>query len=319
MYLDTMNSKGTVFNIQRFSIHDGPGIRTTVFLKGCALGCFWCHNPEGRHSYPEIQYFPNRCIACGACVTACPHSAHELRDDLHIFIRERCEASGTCVETCYSGALQLTGRFMTVDQVMEEVLPDRAFYETSGGGVTLSGGEPSLCGAFGRELLEQCRNQGLHTAIETSGECPWSSLENLLPVTDLIMMDIKHMARDKHRTATGKSNDRILDNAHRLALTDKPIIFRTPVVPTVNDSEEEIRQITSFVRNLMNLRNGKSNAGHGSATISYELLTFHRLASDKYSSLGLEYKAATMHTPTRERMLGLVAVAKRHGIEARIR
>ncbi len=314
-----MRSKGLVFNIQRFSIHDGPGIRTTVFLKGCTLSCFWCHNPEGRKSYLEIQYFPDRCIACGECVTACPHSAHELHDKLHVFLRERCEASGKCVETCYAQALQLNGRLMSVEQVMEEVLRDRPFYDTSGGGVTLSGGEPVLSSEFGLELLQQCKRQGLHTAIETCGECPWSALESFLPFTDLVMMDIKLMAADKHRAATGKANDRILDNARRLALTEKPIIFRTPVVPSVNDSEEEIQQIAAFVQNMISLRISNGLVTNGNSTIRYELLSFHRLASGKYSSLGLEYKAATFQTPKKERMSELLEAARARGVEACIR
>ena len=313
-----MSDTGTVFHIQRFSIHDGPGIRTTVFLKGCALGCFWCHNPEGRRPYPEIQYFADRCLACGACVAACQYSAHEMRDGLHVFLRERCESSGKCVETCYSQALQLNGRFMTVEQVMEEVLRDTAFYETSGGGVTLSGGEPTLSSDFPRRILKQCKDHGLHTAIETCGESPWASFETLLPVTDLIMMDIKHVAPDKHRAATGKSNDRILANARRLALTDKPIVFRTPVVPSVNDTGEEIGQIASFIRDLKDQRKTNGNGRGETADIRYELLAFHKLASDKYTSLGLDYKASGIETPTGAKMSELLRVAKRCGIEARI-
>src|SRR5512143_508835 len=194
-----MSRTGTVFQIQRFSIHDGPGIRTTVFLKGCSLRCFWCHNPEGRFPSREIQYFPARCIACGACVDACPNSAHEMCDGLHVFLRERCRVSGRCVESCYPQALQLNGRRMTVGQVMGEILPDRPFYDSSGGGVTLSGGEPAVSFSFSREILEACKREGLHTAIETCGEYPWRALEVLLPATDLILMDIKHMDPGRHR------------------------------------------------------------------------------------------------------------------------
>jgi pyruvate formate lyase activating enzyme len=240
-----------------------------------------------------------------------------MHNDLHFFLREECLVSGRCVETCYSQALQLNGRFMTVGEVMDEVLLDRAFYKTSGGGITLSGGEPALSNGFAQELLTRCKKEGLHTAIETCGEYPWASLEGLLPVTDLIMMDLKQMAPDKHQVATGKSNDRILANARTLALTEKPIVFRTPIVPTVNDTEEEIGQIASFVRELIELRtkNGKPNK----PPITYELLTFHKLASDKYGSLGLEYDVSTITPPTRERMSELAEVARRHGVEVRSR
>ena len=156
-----MSASGNVFNIQRFSIHDGPGIRTTVFLKGCTLACFWCHNPEGRHTYPEIQFFPERCITCGECVWVCPHSAHEIRDGVHVFHRDLCQNHGACAEACCAQALQLAGQVMSVAQVMEEVLRDRPFYESSGGGVTLSGGEPSLSSSFALEILKQCKNHHL--------------------------------------------------------------------------------------------------------------------------------------------------------------
>jgi pyruvate formate lyase activating enzyme len=314
-----MNTEDVVFNIQRFSLHDGPGIRTTVFLKGCSMQCFWCHNPEGQHPEPELRFFPDRCIACGECVKACPSHAHELRDGVHIFFRERCTLNGRCVETCYPHALQMEGRTMTVGQVMVEVLADLVFYKTSGGGVTLSGGEPALSKEFAREILEQCKLNGIHTAIETCGECPWTALEALLPVTDLIMMDIKHLTREKHQAATGQSNERILENARRLALSGKPIIFRTPIVPTVNDSREEIGQIALFVHDLIELRQKNNPPGNHPADITYELLAFHKLASDKYPSLGLEYKAAAINPPTKEQMATLAEEVKRCGLAVTVR
>lgn len=312
-----MATSELVFNIQRFSLHDGPGIRTTVFLKGCSLRCFWCHNPEGQHPPRELRYFPDRCIACGQCVVACPNNAHELKDGVHIFLRERCDLTGRCVETCYPRALQLEGQPMTVGEVMEEVLRDKTFYEISRGGITLSGGEPALSRDFALEILRRCKENGLHTAIETCGECPWTSLEALLPVTDLIMMDIKQMAPEAHRSATGQSNERILANARQLALTGKTVVFRTPVIPTVNDSEEEIGEIARFVSELVALRG--TNGSASEETIRYELLAFHNLASDKYRSLDREYRASALHPPTNEKMSQLLDAARRHGIEARVR
>jgi pyruvate formate lyase activating enzyme len=313
-----MIHSGPVFSIQRFSIHDGPGIRTTVFLKGCSLSCFWCHNPEGRRGRPELQFFPDRCINCGACVAECPHSAHEFIAGAHVFHRDRCDTTGSCVATCYSQALQLSGETMSVEQVMAEVSRDEAFYRGSGGGVTLSGGEPSLNREFSHEILKQCQDRGYHTAIETCGECPWESLEALLPVTDLIMMDLKQIRPDRHREATGKSNDRIVENARRLAMTRKPLVFRTPVVPTVNDSTDDIKGIASFLRELTEMRKKQTN-GQGAAKLSYELLPFHRLASDKYHSLGMEYRAASLQPPTKEQMQSLAEVAKEFGIETVVR
>ncbi|MEM2111061.1 MAG: glycyl-radical enzyme activating protein, partial [Candidatus Bathyarchaeia archaeon] len=217
--------KGCVFDIQRFSVHDGPGIRTVVFLKGCSLHCFWCQNPEGIHLKPEIMFFPERCIACGKCVAICPEKSHVIKDGIHYFLREKCTSCGKCVEVCYAGALQLTGKEMTVDEVLDEVLKDRKFYEISGGGVTLSGGDVVVQHEFAYAILERCKTEGLHTAIETAANCEWKVLENLLPVTDLIMMDIKLLDPKKHKEVTGVSNERILENAQKLSKTDKPLII----------------------------------------------------------------------------------------------
>jgi pyruvate formate lyase activating enzyme len=315
----SMNSVGVVFNIQRFSIHDGPGIRTTVFLKGCPMRCYWCHNPEGRHPYPEIRYHADRCIACGACVAACPNHAHELVNGAHVFNRDLCRVSGECVQTCYSGALELNGRLMSVSQILEEVLRDRAFYDGSNGGVTLSGGEPSLFSHFARCILEACKAEGLHTAIETCGEIAWRSYEEILPFTDLVMMDLKLVTPENHLAVTGRSNERILANARNLALSDKPLLFRTPVVPTVNDNEEEVAKISQFIRSLIDLRHRNGGVVKNHAAITYELLPFHKLASDKYTSLGMDYPAAALDTPAKSRMLELLDVVKMHGIDARIR
>ncbi len=312
-----MNAADVVFNIQRFSLHDGPGIRTTVFLKGCSMRCFWCHNPEGQHPEPELRYFPERCISCGQCVISCPNHAHEMHDGAHIFLRDNCALSGKCVETCYPRALQMEGRLMTVGQVMDDILPDKPFYESSGGGVTLSGGEPALSKDFAREILEHCKQHRLHTAIETCGDVPWASLEALLPFTDLIMMDIKHFDSARHQLTTGQPNDRILSNAHRLALSGKAIVFRTPVVPSVNDTEDDIKQIATFVRELIELR--KSVSRNGSGEIIYELLAFHKLAAGKYPSLGLDYKAHDVEPPTKERMAELLDAARGCGIDASMR
>jgi pyruvate formate lyase activating enzyme len=312
-----MNTADVVFNIQRFSLHDGPGIRTTVFLKGCSMHCFWCHNPEGQHPEPELRYYPERCISCGQCVISCPNHAHGMKEGSHVFLRDNCSLNGACVATCFSGALQMEGRMMTVDQVMQEILADKAFYESSGGGVTLSGGEPALNKDFAMEILQQCKQHQLHTAIETCGEIPWASLEALLPFTDLVMMDIKHLNSHAHLLATGQQNDRILSNARRLALSGKTIVFRTPIVPTVNDSEADITGIALFVRELIGMR---ENAGQNSSGgIRYELLAFHKLAAGKYSSLGLDYKAHDIEPPTKERMTILLNAARNSGIEVSMR
>ncbi len=297
---------GIIFDIQRFSIHDGPGIRTTVFLKGCSLRCFWCHNPEGIRAKPEIRFDPARCIGCGACIAVCTHGGQILdAEGRHIYDRTECVVCGECVEECFAEGLVLTGKTQTAEEVAAEVLRDRAFYETSGGGVTLSGGDPALQPAFSAEILARCKAEGLHTAIETAGNYPWASLAGLLPNTDLVMMDLKQMDPAKHRDATGVTNERVLATAQRLAVeTDKPLLFRVPVVPGVNDADDEIAAIAAYVRQLTDAR----CAAGGRASITLELLAFHRLASQKYQSLGLDYRAASLEPLAESRMNELRAI-----------
>jgi pyruvate formate lyase activating enzyme len=304
----TQQNTGIIFDIQRFSIHDGPGIRTAIFLKGCSLHCFWCHNPESIHPKPEIEFFPQRCIHCDICLTECPNHACSAVDGTIVHHADRCAACGHCQEFCFAEALVLTGREMTAQEVMAEVLCDRQFYTNSGGGVTLSGGEPVLQTSFSRAILEQCRADHIHTAIETAGNYLWEMVEALLPFTDLVMMDIKHLDPVKHRAATGASNHRILENARRLAGTTRPLLFRTPVVPTVNDSEAELRAIALFIQELIEAR--YTAAGEDAAPITYELLKFHKLAGDKYRSLGVEYKAQDLEMLSQETMMALERVVQ---------
>lgn len=296
--------QGFVTNVQRFSIHDGPGIRTTVFLKGCNLRCYWCHNPETLKPKPELQVFPERCIGCGVCFERCPQSAHVVEDGGRVFHRELCVACGTCADTCYAQALVIVGECKTVEEVVEEVLRDRPFYERSGGGVTLSGGEPLLQFGFARALLERCKAEGLHTAIETAANLPWERIEAVLPVTDLVMMDIKLLDAQSHRKCTGVSNERILANARRLGDCGTPLIVRTPVIPGVNDRESDIAAIAAFVADMPGL-------------LYYELLPFHPMAGGKYESLDMVYHAKQLKPPPKEHVEALAAVAREQGIEVR--
>jgi len=303
--------QGIVTNIQRFSLHDGPGIRTTVFLKGCNLRCFWCHNPETWSPKPEIQVFPSKCIGCGACLGVCPQGAHGMVDGAKVYDRDKCVACGKCAKTCYAEALVFTGKTMSVDDVLAEVLADRPFYATSGGGVTLSGGEPALQLDFSYAILARSKAGGVHTVIETDANYAWEWLEKLLEVTDFVMTDIKHMDSEKHRAITGVPNERILDNHRRLMATNKPVVFRTPVVPTVNATPEEIGAIAAYIRDLAELR---AQSGSPAPPPRLELLPFHRLAGDKYRSLGLDYKAKDLPTPTKDEMAAFVALAVGYGI-----
>jgi pyruvate formate lyase activating enzyme len=308
---------GVIFSIQRFSIHDGPGIRTTAFFKGCSLRCFWCHNPEGVQPGAEIQYFAERCIGCGECVIACPEGAHLLEGGMRTYDRSRCIVCGTCLDTCYTGALERTGTCYTVEQALAELVRDRAFYDESGGGITLSGGDPLVQAGFAKALLQACRAAGLHTALETAANCRWEILEAVLPFTSLIMMDIKHMDPEKHRSATGVSNHHILTNAARLAEMGMPLIFRTPVIPGVNDTPEEIGAIAHFIRQITLA--GQQHGYYQDIQPAYELLPFHQLAAGKYHSLGLEYGPIHIKPPSREHMQLLVKIATNEGFVARAR
>jgi pyruvate formate lyase activating enzyme len=309
---------GFVFNIQRFSTHDGPGIRTTVFLKGCPFHCFWCHNPEGLNPRQEVQFFPDRCILCGECVILCEQGAHLIQDNTHTYDRTRCIQCGRCIEACCAEAVQFSGKVMSVDEVLEEVLRDEAFYETSKGGITLSGGEPLLQLDFTHQLLTLCKASGIHTAVETTLYRKWDEIVPLFPVVDLFLVDLKVMDGDQHRAFTGVSNRQILANARRLAGTDKPVIFHTPVIPTVNDTPEAIASIAEFVRDMIKLRAEVISPG-SDACISLELLPFHRLAGGKYESLGLEYSAKNFAPVPQEKLAELLQAAQQYGIPVKIR
>ena len=299
---------GVVLNIQRFSIHDGPGVRTTVFLKGCTLRCFWCHNPESISLKPDLQFYPERCIGCGKCFAVCPNGAHQTvaaENGAHWIDRELCTACGRCAESCYSQALTLAGRSMSVDEVVAEVERDRAFYGVSGGGVTLSGGEPARQPAFSRAILAACRAAGIHTVVETAANVPWEDLAAVLAETDLVLLDIKHADSARHREACGAGNERVLANIRRMDNLGLPIVARVPVVPTVNDSESEIAEIAEIVGGLKSVR-------------ELVLLPFHRLADGKYRSLDLEHRAARLETPSVEHLATLAEAARRYVSSVRV-
>jgi len=303
-WLVSEDMKGLVSDIQRFSVHDGPGIRTTVFLKGCNLRCSWCHNPETLRPKPELQFLPEKCIGCGTCLEACPQGAHALVDGRRVFHRERCVGCGTCAESCYAQALVLIGKEMSAEDVVAEVLEDRVFYENSGGGVTLSGGEPLFQRDFACEVLRLARSEGIHTAIETSMAWPWEHAAPILPDTDLVMVDIKLMDSVRHQDWTGAPNEQILENARRLSHEPRPLIVRTPVIPGVNDTPDEVGRIADLIAGFPNLE-------------YYELLPYHPLGTGKYQSLGMEYKLAGLKRPEGDQMRMLAEVARRRGIEVR--
>lgn len=301
-----MTSSATITDIQRFCLHDGPGIRTTVFVKGCNLRCRWCHNPETLRPEPQLQFLPDRCIGCGACLEACPNQAHAVSDGRRVFDRSRCDACGACASQCYAGALVIVGRSLTVENVLQEVLDDREFHLSSAGGVTVSGGEPLCEREFTCELLGACKDAGLHTAVETNLAWPWDEVASILPVTDLIMMDVKMTDPALHERWTGGGNELILDNARRLSGEDVPLVVRTPVIVGANATTDQIGRIAGFVGGFPNL-------------LYYELLPYHPLGAGKYESLGMECFADGLACPDRSAMRALAAAARQQGVEVRCR
>jgi len=290
-------TSGVITHIQRFSVHDGPGIRTTVFLKGCQMHCSWCHNPETLRRQPEIQVFPERCIGCRACAAACQHAAHEFNGTAHLYHRQRCVVCGECIETCYAQSMVRVGETRTAESVVAEVLADRPFYQPAGG-ATISGGEPLLQAEFTCAILEGCRREGIHTAIETNLAWPWTVVEPLVPLVDLLLVDIKIMDDAAHRAWTGVSNERILDNLRRWDALNKDIVIRTPVVVGVNERREQIGAIADFLATLRQVR-------------QYDLLPYHPLGQGKYAALGRGDPPPEFHTPTAAELDTLAAVAAR--------
>lgn len=245
---------GKLLNIQHFCVDDGPGIRTTVFLKGCPLRCAWCHNPESQSPRGELLYRAEKCVACGVCSSVCTQEVHRFADGVHTLKRDGCRACGGCVETCLPGALELAGLDMSIPQVMEEVLLDRVFYRRSGGGVTLSGGEPLAQPAFTAALLQACREEGLHTCVET---CGYGKTEDLLKIseyTDLFLFDYKLTDPDRHRAYTGVTNTGILKNLDALCLQGKAVILRCPMIPEVNLEPGHYDAIASLANQYPNIR-----------------------------------------------------------------
>lgn len=296
------NQKALIFDIERFSTKDGPGIRTVVFFKGCNMRCYWCHNPEGIEPKVSLRFDESKCIGCISCVHVCKSGAHSFSDNHHLIDSEKCQSSFACAGVCYSGALQIVGKYMDADEVLAEIAEDQAFYQRSGGGVTLSGGEVMLQSNFIAHLLAKCRENGIHTAIETNLSLPWSEYEKVLPVTDLVMADIKHMDDTMHRRGTGISNQRVLSNLQRIVESGKPLIIRTPVISGFNDSQENIRNTALFLKSIQSL-------GY------YELLSYNPLGNAKGLIVGRKFVQQEIAVPTKGEMRDLARVAVETGIK----
>lgn len=276
----------TITDIQKFSVHDGPGIRSIVFFKGCPLRCEWCQNPETWSIKPEIMYTPSSCIQCGACQANCPIGAIRLEEDGIHLNYDLCKCCKICIKTCYAEALSVVGKKMNVEAVLQIVLQDLPFYEKSGGGVTLSGGEVLMHADFATELLHRLKEKNIHTAIETCGFGPWEKLQTILDYTDLVLYDIKHMDSNVHKKYTGQGNQQILRNLKNCNSLGKKIIIRMPYIPGVNDTEENLYKVGDLACKL---------------NISMiHLLPFHKMGEGKWNGLGKNYPFSSVEMPSKE-------------------
>lgn len=304
MESDDLSVSGNVYDIQRFSIHDGPGIRTIVFFKGCPLRCLWCSNPESQRTERELLYTASRCLHCGSCVAACAAGALVLGENGIAVNRYACTACDQCSAVCPTGALRITGQRMNVEQVLDAVARDNIFYEHSGGGMTLSGGEPLAQPDFALALVRGARERGIHSAVETTGWASADIIRRVLGATDLILYDIKQMDPAKHQWGTGVTNDRILDNARVAAGLGIRMIIRVPVIPGFNDTRDDLFSIGRFAQEL------------GLAEL--QLLPYHRYGVTKYASLGRDYALPDAAPPASEQIESLQRSVQALGLHVRV-
>ncbi|MBO5416211.1 MAG: glycyl-radical enzyme activating protein [Clostridia bacterium] len=290
--------KGTVFNIQRFCLHDGPGIRTTVFLKGCPLRCRWCHNPAGLSPNIQVQFLEDKCVGCARCASTC--KCHTLAGAEHILNRADCRKCFECIENCPSGALSMCGEVMTAEELFSAVMADKDFYETDGG-VTFSGGEPLLQSDFVREVAELVRQAGYTVTVDTCGEVPWEAFQTVLPVTDLFLYDVKAMEPELHKSATGVDNLRIQENLRRLDGCNKDIWIRIPVIPTVNDTVEEMTKIAELLTTLSTVKR-------------VTLMPYHSLGNHQYKALGYVYPFDASLSVSDEQIAAFTDIFRQHGL-----
>ena len=298
-----------VSNIQRFSLDDGPGIRTTVFFKGCNLRCAWCHNPECIEAAFSLQFEEASCTACGKCAEVCTNGVHRIDEaGKHRIDRSKCIGCGACAYSCPNTALSLIGRRYTPEELLAQVMKDHKYYETSKGGVTFSGGEPMLYPSYLSDVLRLCKAEGLHTAVDTAGCVDFSGFEQVMPWADLFLYDIKLLNGEKHKNATGVPNERILENLDRLTRAEADVYIRTPVIPTYNDELDELSNIAAFLAKLPGREHVRL----------IQLLPYHNYGVGKYEALGKASRTTDIKSPSEEFMKAALEQYKKLGLPARV-
>jgi pyruvate formate lyase activating enzyme len=297
--------KGIVFNVEKYAIHDGPGIRTTVFLKGCAMHCWWCHNPEGQNSKRELTYRENRCTRCGECIKRCRRKALSFFSDRVSLDKKKCSMCGRCAENCPSEALSIVGRKITVEETISEIEKDKPFYEESKGGVTFSGGEPLLQLSFLSALLHECNKREIHTTLDTSGYASPKAIGEIREKVDLFLYDIKLISPAKHRKYTGVSNKLILQNLKNLAKNKNNILISLPIIPSINADLENILRTGEFISSLKGVE-------------KVSLLPYHKTGVDKYRNLGIPYNLNRVLPPSYQKIKIIKESLEKFGLSVRI-
>ena len=294
--------KGMVYNIQRMSTEDGPGMRTTVFLKGCPLRCLWCSNPESQAVQPQLMVFRDLCSGCGQCVAVCPHGVNMQEGESVIWNRDLCQDCGLCAPACPTKARVMSGALMDVAEVMHIVRKDTLFYHNSGGGVTFGGGEPTAGGGFLLELLRSCREEGLHTCVDTCGFCPEDRFQKVISLTDLMLFDCKHMDPARHKGLTGVDNAQILANLRQALMAKVDVRVRIPLMPGLNDAEENIAALAKFLKPYNHMH--------------VDVLPCHAFGRNKYAALNLEQPAMLAYAP--EALNAVIALFSKYGLKVTI-